>query len=167
MEKINDVAYKLKLLQSMRIHPVFQVSLLTAFVKPNGYQEPVNPDLIVVEGEFEFEVEKILASRKGKAGTGIVRVEPEIEITVSSRNSPVKRTQPELEPESSSSKVKSKKTKKNNESDLPDRVGLSIEELKNLCIGLNTFNYDRSKFMKVSSCREFGFFRSITDERGK
>ena len=69
VEKINDAAYKLKLPQSMRIHPVFHVSLLTAFVKPNAYQEPVNPDAVVVEGELEFEVEEILASRKGKAGT--------------------------------------------------------------------------------------------------
>ena len=53
----------------MRIHPVFHVSLLTAFVKPNAYQNRLIQMLLLSKGELEFEVEEILASRKGKAGT--------------------------------------------------------------------------------------------------
>ena len=57
--------------------------------------------------------------------------------------------------------------KKKNDSELDDRVGLSIEERKNLCIGLNTFKNDKSKFMKIATCKEFGFLKSKSDETSK
>lgn len=57
--------------------------------------------------------------------------------------------------------------KKQNDSELGDRVGMPIEERKSLCIGLNTFKNDRSKFKKIATCKEFGFFKDKTDETSK
>lgn len=63
-EKINEVAFKLHLPSSMKIHPVFHVSLLEPKSKEtfaNQKQEPPQP--IEVDGEQHYEVEKILDSR--------------------------------------------------------------------------------------------------------
>jgi hypothetical protein len=57
-------AYKLELPATMRIHPTFHVSLLTKYT-PNvipGRTQP-EPPPIIVDGQEEFEVEKILDSR--------------------------------------------------------------------------------------------------------
>lgn len=63
-KKINDVAFKLKMPESIKIHPVFHVSLLEPY-NPNTFenrtQEPPPP--IIVEGEQEFEINKILDSK--------------------------------------------------------------------------------------------------------
>lgn len=69
IECVNEVAYKLKLPQSMRIHPVFHVSLLSRFVAPNAHQDAVRPDPVVIEVVSEFEVVEILSSRNGKSGS--------------------------------------------------------------------------------------------------
>jgi hypothetical protein len=67
-EIINDVAYRLDLPPSMKIHNVFHVALLKPYVYGKRTPPPVP---IEVRGELEFEVEKILdhkehVSAKGK-----------------------------------------------------------------------------------------------------
>jgi hypothetical protein len=60
VQKLNYVAYKLDLPASLRIHPVFHASLLKAYVH-GRVQPPPSPE--VVDGEFEWEVEAILAHK--------------------------------------------------------------------------------------------------------
>jgi hypothetical protein len=69
MQVLSPVSYKLRLPLSMKIHPVFHVSLLTAFRKPTHGQDLVNPDPVIMEEGYELEVESILGSRMGKSGT--------------------------------------------------------------------------------------------------
>jgi hypothetical protein len=59
-KQVNVVADKLKLPASLQLHPVFHASLLKAYV-PGRVQPPPPPE--VIEGEFEWEVESILAHR--------------------------------------------------------------------------------------------------------
>ncbi|CAJ0920365.1 unnamed protein product [Ranitomeya imitator] len=61
---VSAVACRLRLPRTMRIHPVFHVSLLKAAV-PNmfpGRSSP-HPDPVLIDGQEEFVVEKILDSR--------------------------------------------------------------------------------------------------------
>ena len=65
-KKIGDagMAYRLELPGQMRIHPVFHVSLLEPYVESGirgRKQEPPLP--VEVEGEVEYEVERVLDSR--------------------------------------------------------------------------------------------------------
>lgn len=63
-EKISSHAYRLDLPHSMKIHPVFHISLLTPHTVdtiPGRTQIPPPP--IVVDDEDEWEVEKVLNSR--------------------------------------------------------------------------------------------------------
>lgn len=55
-------AYKLELLPSYRIHPVFHVSLLESYRQRAG-EEPVKPAEIDLEDQEFWEVEAILAHR--------------------------------------------------------------------------------------------------------
>ncbi len=64
--KIGEVAYRLELPKNMKCHNVFHVSLLHKFVKGRRYQPPPPP--LEVDGELEYEVEKILMSREGPHG---------------------------------------------------------------------------------------------------
>jgi glycosylphosphatidylinositol phospholipase D len=59
-QRINPVAYKLDLPASLKIHPVFHASLLKAYV-PGRVSPPPAPD--VVDGEYEWEVEAVLAHK--------------------------------------------------------------------------------------------------------
>jgi hypothetical protein len=63
--KVNDVAYRLQLPETMTIHDVFHVSLLKAY-KAGSARPPPIP--LEIEGELEFEVEKILLHREKKVG---------------------------------------------------------------------------------------------------
>ncbi len=65
LEKINDVAYRLQLPSTMTIHNVFHVSLLKEY-KQGSFRPPPVP--LEIEGELEYEVEKILLHREKKVG---------------------------------------------------------------------------------------------------
>jgi len=63
-QRIGLQAYRLKLPSSMKIHPVFHVSLLDAYKPstiPNRIQDPPPP--VVVDDELEWEVEEVLDSK--------------------------------------------------------------------------------------------------------
>lgn len=63
-KQVNEVAYRLELPTSMKIHPVFHVSLLEPYKEstiPGRLQVPPPP--IEIDGEEEFEVSEILDSR--------------------------------------------------------------------------------------------------------
>lgn len=63
-EQINPVAYRLKLPTSMKVHPVFHVSLLETYSEStllNRIQPP--PPCIEFEDHVEYEVEQVLDSR--------------------------------------------------------------------------------------------------------
>jgi hypothetical protein len=59
---INPVAYKLELPPTMRIHPVFHVSLLRRFRPRPG--QSIHPRPLVVEDQEEYEVEALLGMRE-------------------------------------------------------------------------------------------------------
>ena len=59
--KINQVAYELDLPPCMKIHNVFHVSLLNAYRSDGSVHPPPPPTL--VDGELEYEVERILLHR--------------------------------------------------------------------------------------------------------
>ena len=65
--RIGPVAYRLELPNSMHtIHPVFHASKLAKYRMDGQCQPP--PPLIELEGELEYEVEKILDKRMCKVG---------------------------------------------------------------------------------------------------
>jgi Chromo (CHRromatin Organisation MOdifier) domain len=57
-KKIGEVAYQLKLPKNIRCHNVFHVSLLNKH-RPSDRNQPPPPPLII-DGEYEYEVERIL-----------------------------------------------------------------------------------------------------------
>jgi len=64
LERIGTQAYRLKLPPSMKIHPVFHVSLLDRYVEsdiPARTQPP--PPSVIIDNEVEYEVEQILDSK--------------------------------------------------------------------------------------------------------
>jgi hypothetical protein len=63
---INDVAYRLELPATLKIHPISHVSLL----KPYSHDGPVKPPPcpILVDNSVEYEVEDILQTREVKSG---------------------------------------------------------------------------------------------------
>jgi Chromo (CHRromatin Organisation MOdifier) domain len=63
-KKISSVAYQLDLPQSMKIHNVFHVDLLSPYKETEAYGTPyMRPPLDIKEGEEEYEVEAILDMR--------------------------------------------------------------------------------------------------------
>ena len=59
---VNPVAFRLDLPQIWRIHDVFHRSLLKKYVKPVE-PSPLPPPPVLVEGNLEFEISRILDSR--------------------------------------------------------------------------------------------------------
>jgi len=63
-KQVNEVAYRLDLPSSMKIHPVFHVSLLEPYKESTiPGRLPTPPPPIEINGEEEFEVSKIIDSR--------------------------------------------------------------------------------------------------------
>lgn len=60
LRKFGNVAYELQLPPHMRVHPVFHVSLLKAFI-PDGKAPPPVPEM--QDGKLQFQVEAILAHK--------------------------------------------------------------------------------------------------------
>lgn len=65
IEKINDVSFKLKLPKTLKIHPVFHVSLFKR-KDPDNISLPSTPppDPISIDNNLEYEVEAILDSKR-------------------------------------------------------------------------------------------------------
>lgn len=64
LEKVGKRAYKLELPQTIKVHPVFHVSLLEKKTTDNWNRKPEPLPPVIVDGEEEWEVEKILNSKK-------------------------------------------------------------------------------------------------------
>jgi hypothetical protein len=65
IKQIGKASYCLKLPSSMKVHPVFHVSLLYPHPTDNFNRWPIPPPPVVTpEGEEEYKVEKIINSRK-------------------------------------------------------------------------------------------------------
>ena len=66
VEKRSPVVYRLRLPETLGVHPVFHVSLLKAAPAPSHLSPPTstNPPPVLVDGEPEYEVEAILGDRR-------------------------------------------------------------------------------------------------------
>jgi len=66
LEKVGSRAYKLDLPATVRIHPVFHISLLkpTASTEPISQCQQTPPPPVIIQEQHEWEVEKILDSRR-------------------------------------------------------------------------------------------------------
>ena len=71
LRRIGDLAYKLALPSNMRIHDVFHVSRLRQFSDDGRVQPPPLP--VIINGELEYEIEKIYAHRDVKVGKSFRR----------------------------------------------------------------------------------------------
>ena len=73
LERIGDLNFKLELPGWLKLHPVFHVNRLSPY-RDNGLAKPPPPDPVIVDGEEEYEVEKILQHRiRGKTTQYLVR----------------------------------------------------------------------------------------------
>lgn len=68
-ERIGAIAYKLDLPSSLKIHPVFHVSLLSPYQADGRVQPPPPP--LEIDGDLEYEVENVLDHRDRKVGNRI------------------------------------------------------------------------------------------------
>src|ERR1700679_3973355 len=64
VEPVGPQAYRLKLLKTMKIHPVFHVLLLEPYHRREGEDPSRDKPLILVDDEEEYEVEQVLDKRK-------------------------------------------------------------------------------------------------------
>ena len=71
LKRIGDVAYRLELPASLKIHNVFHVSCLKPYYDDGRVQPPPLP--IVIDGELEYEVEMVYGHRDVKRGKGLCR----------------------------------------------------------------------------------------------
>jgi hypothetical protein len=68
-EKLSDVVYVLDLPESMKVHPVFHISRLKRFheraAEMRGEEDQqLPPPPIIIDGQEEYEVERIIAKRR-------------------------------------------------------------------------------------------------------
>ena len=67
LSKISDNAYKIKLPETLKIHPVFHVSKLKRYTETNDQEFPGRivppPESVIIDDKEEFEVEQILDKR--------------------------------------------------------------------------------------------------------
>jgi hypothetical protein len=62
IEKISNVAYRVKLPETMKIHNVFHIDLLTPYHATTSYGENYpQPPPELIDGEEEYEVEDIIS----------------------------------------------------------------------------------------------------------
>ena len=73
IEKVGSAAYKLKLPEGTKVHPVFHVSLLKKCVSPRVNSQPL-PTIITEDWELQVQPEEILATRLNSAGSEEVLV---------------------------------------------------------------------------------------------
>ena len=65
LNKVSEVVYQLELPPQWKIHNVFHTSLLTPYTEPDlNVQTYLKPPPDIVEGEPEFEVERVLKARR-------------------------------------------------------------------------------------------------------
>ena len=64
IEKVEGLNYTLQLPPKLRNHPVFHVSKLTKYHPPDGSRATYNWVADLIDGEYEYEVHKILDKRK-------------------------------------------------------------------------------------------------------
>ncbi|KAF7115228.1 hypothetical protein CNMCM5793_001655 [Aspergillus hiratsukae] len=78
LQRIGPLAYKLDLPETWRIHPVISVEHLEQYPPdqdPSGRPAPDKPGPIQVEGQGEYEIEKIIAKRYHKTKSGRIKAQ--------------------------------------------------------------------------------------------
>jgi Chromo (CHRromatin Organisation MOdifier) domain len=68
LEKVGASAYKLRLPETDKSHPVFNEALLTPYEEPPAHRREERPAPQIVSGNEEYEVEEILKHRKRGRG---------------------------------------------------------------------------------------------------
>ena len=64
-EKVSSVVYRLELPESMKIHNVFQIDLLTPYKETEAYGMPFTwPPLVIENEEEEYKIESILDAQR-------------------------------------------------------------------------------------------------------
>ena len=62
--QLSPITYRLYLPESMKIHDVFHVDLLTPYHETDAYGPPPSqPPAVLVDGEEEYEIEEIINDR--------------------------------------------------------------------------------------------------------